>query len=192
MEVVQLGNPVLREKARPVEVVTDELRAMISEMFDTMIAADGVGLAAPQIGKSLRLFVLIADDDVRRVFINPQITATSSELVAYEEGCLSMPKFYEKIMRPESVTIQALNEKGKPFVLEAEGFLARIIQHENDHLDGVLFIDRGEPDFKKNIENTFAKRALRREEKKNQKQAKQQKIAAKKAVHEEKDSSENA
>ena len=86
------------------------------------------------------MFVLIADDDVRRVFINPQIISTSTEVSEYEEGCLSIPKVYEKITRPVKVTVQALNENGKPFTLEADGLLARIIQHEYDHLEGILYI----------------------------------------------------
>lgn len=176
-----MGNPVLREKSLPVEEVNDEIRSMIAEMFDLMIEAQGVGLAAPQVGKLLRMFVIIADDEIRRVFINPQIIATSQNLVPYEEGCLSIPKVYENIMRPEKITVNALNEKGKPFTLEADGLLARIIQHEYDHLEGMVFIDRGDPDFKKKTEESFERREKRRQEKAMQKQHKQQRIAAKKA-----------
>lgn len=181
MEIVHLGNPVLREKSLPVKEVNDEIRSMIAEMFDLMIEAQGVGLAAPQVGKLLRMFVIIADDEIRRVFINPQIIATSQNLVPYEEGCLSIPKVYENIMRPEKITVNALNEKGKPFTLEADGLLARIIQHEYDHLEGMVFIDRGDPDFKKKTEESFERREKRRQEKAMQKQHKQQRIAAKKA-----------
>ena len=176
-----MGNPVLREKSLPVEEVNDEIRSMISEMFDLMIEAQGVGLAAPQVGKLLRMFVVISDDDVRRVFINPQIISTSQNLVPYDEGCLSVPQVYENIMRPEKITVNALNEKGKPFTLEADGLLARIIQHEYDHLEGIVFIDRGDPDFKKKTEESFEKREKRRQEKALQKKLKQQRIAAKKA-----------
>ncbi len=176
-----MGNPVLREKSLPVKEVNDEIRSMIAEMFDLMIEAQGVGLAAPQVGKLLRMFVIIADDEIRRVFINPQIIATSQNLVPYEEGCLSIPKVYENIMRPEKITVNALNEKGKPFTLEADGLLARIIQHEYDHLEGMVFIDRGDPDFKKKTEESFERREKRRQEKAMQKQHKQQRIAAKKA-----------
>ncbi|MDD6487616.1 MAG: peptide deformylase [Spirochaetales bacterium] len=179
MEVVQLGDPVLRQKAEPVTEFTDELRSFINEMFDTMIEAEGVGLAAPQVGKSSRFFVIIADDDVRRVFINPQIISTSAELVPFEEGCLSIPKVYEKIMRPEKVTVQAQDEFGKKFLLEADGLLARAIQHENDHLDGILYIDKGDADFKKKVEEQFAKREERRKAKQAQKKAKQAKLQAK-------------
>lgn len=179
LHIYKLGEPVLRQKAQPIDNVTDEIKALAEEMLETMIEANGVGLAAPQIGKSIRMFVIIADDDVRRVFINPQIISTSSELVDYEEGCLSIPEVYESIKRPAKVTIQALNEKGKPFTLEADGFLARIIQHENDHLDGTVFIDRGDADFAKKTADKFAKRAEHYAKKQAEKEAKAKRIAAK-------------
>ena len=135
LDVAKLGEEVLRKKAEPVAEINDEIRALVEDMFETMIEKDGVGLAAPQIGKSLRLFVVIADDDVRRVFINPQIISTSAEMVDFEEGCLSVPQVYESISRPKKVTVQAFNENGRPFTLEADGLLARVIQHEYDHLD---------------------------------------------------------
>lgn len=175
-----MGEDVLRQKAVPLTEVTDEIRALVEEMFETMIAENGVGLAAPQIGKSIRLFVLMADDNVRRVFINPQIIATSAETCSFEEGCLSVPKIWESIVRPAKVTVQALNEQGKPFILEADGYLARIIQHEYDHLEGILFIDRGDPEFKKKAEEAFTRREQRRAEKEKAKAAKQAKIEAKK------------
>src|SRR5574344_1454090 len=140
MKVYTMGEDVLRQKAVPLTEVTDETRLLIDDMFTTMIAENGVGLAAPQIGTSIRLFVLMADDAIRRVFINPQIVATSAETTSFEEGCLSVPKIWAPIVRPSKITVQALNEYGKPFILEAEGYLARIIQHEYDHLEGVLFI----------------------------------------------------
>ncbi len=148
MNIVHLGDDLLRQKSLPVEEVTDEVRAFISDMFETMRKADGIGLAAVQVGKLLRIFVVCADDDVDRVFINPQIVATSQEQTSYEEGCLSIPNTYEKILRPERITIQALNERGRPFTIEAEGLLARVIQHEYDHLEGLVFIDRGDETFR--------------------------------------------
>ena len=152
------------------------------------VEADGVGLAAPQIGKSIRMFVAMADDDVKRVFINPQIIKTSEEVSDYEEGCLSIPQVYESITRPTRVTIQALNEKGRPFTLEADGLLARIIQHEYDHLDGILYIDRGDKDFAEKTEAQFKKRAERAAQKAKEKEAKARKIAAKLAAKEAKKS----
>ena len=184
LDVVKLGDDFLRKTVAPVTEVNDEIRKLIDDMFDTMIELNGVGLAGPQAGISKRLFVVIADDDVRRVFINPQIIQTSQEMCDYDEGCLSIPQVYETIQRPAKVTVQALNEKGKPFTLEADGLLARIIQHENDHLDGKLFIDRGDPEFAKKTEEQFKKRAERAEQKKKEKEAKERRIAAKIAAKE--------
>ncbi len=182
LDITKLGEEVLRKTAEPVKEVNDEIRKLAQDMFETMIEAEGVGLAAPQIGKSLRMFVLIADDDVRRVFINPQIIKTSEETGPYDEGCLSVPQVYETIERPLRVTVQALNENGRPFTLEADGLLARIIQHENDHLNGVLFIDRGDKEFAEKTTAQFKKRAERAEQRRLEKEAKERKIAAKLAA----------
>ena len=181
LKIYKLGEEVLRQKSVPIkdEEINDELRTLAEEMFETMDAANGVGLACPQIGKNIRMFVAMADDDVRRVFINPQIIATSDDSVPYEEGCLSVPQVYENIMRPSKVTVQAQDQNGKKFTLEAEGLLARIIQHENDHLEGVIFIDRGDADFAKKTAEQFAKRAERAAQKAAEKEAKAKKIAAK-------------
>ena len=184
LEITKLGEEVLRKKAEPVPEVNDENRKLADDMLETMIDANGVGLAGPQVGKSLRLFVAMSDDDVKRVFINPQIIKTSEELCDYEEGCLSIPQVYENIQRPARVTVQAINENGKPFTLEAEGLLARIIQHEYDHLDGILYIDRGDKDFAEKTEAQFKKRAERAAQKAKEKEAKARKIAAKLAAKE--------
>ena len=186
LRITKLGEEVLRKKSVPVlpEEINDKFRALLSEMFTTMDEANGVGLAAPQININKRFFVVTADDDVRRVFINPEIISTSAELSEYEEGCLSIPKIYETIARPAKVTVQALDENGKHFTLDAEGLLARIIQHENDHLDGIVFIDRGDAEFAKKAEETMKKRQVRYEEKIKAKEAKERKIAAKKAAKE--------
>jgi peptide deformylase len=184
LDIVKLGEDILREKAEPVAEVNDEIRQLAEDMFDTMIEADGVGLAGPQVGKKLRMFVAMADDDVRRVFINPQIIKTSEELGDYDEGCLSIPQVYETIRRPVKVTVQALNENGKPFTLDADGLLARIIQHEYDHLDGIVFIDRGDKDFAEKTTAQFKKRQERAEQKRKEKEAKARKIAAKIAAKE--------
>ena len=188
MKVLTLGDELLRQKSEPVEEVTPELKALADEMFKTMIEAQGVGLAAPQVGILKRMFVLIADDDVRRVFINPQIIKTSEEVSDYDEGCLSIPQVYETISRPVKVTVQALNEKGRPFTLDADGLLARIIQHEYDHLDGILYIDRGDKAFAEKTEQQFKRRAERAKEKEKAKAAKAAKIAAKIAAKEAKKS----
>lgn len=175
---------MLREKAQPVAEVTDEIRKLTTDMFEAMIAADGAGLAGPQVDRALRLFVVIADDNVRRVFINPQIIATSEELSDYEEGCLSIPGVWETIKRPAKVTVQALNEDGKPFTLEAEGLLARVIQHEYDHLDGIMFIDRGDPAFAEKTKEQFKNRQERAAKKRIEREAKERSIAAKIAAKE--------
>lgn len=186
LDITKLGEDILRQVAQPVPEVNDEIRQLAEDMFETMIAADGVGLACPQIGKSLRMFVLIADDDVRRVFINPQIIKTSEERCDYDEGCLSIPQIYETISRPKAITVQATNEQGKPFTLEAEGFLARIIQHEYDHLEGILYIDRGDKAFAEKTVEQFKKRAERTAKKEKEREAKARKIAAKIAAKEQK------
>ena len=192
LDITKLGEDILRQVAQPVPEVNDEIRQLAEDMFETMIAADGVGLACPQIGKSLRMFVLIADDEVRRVFINPQIIKTSEERCDYDEGCLSIPQIYETISRPKSITVQATNEQGKPFTLEAEGFLARIIQHEYDHLEGILYIDRGDKTFAEKTENQFKKRAERAAQKAKEREQKQARIAAKIAAKENKKNSKKA
>ncbi len=184
LEITKLGEEILRKKAEPVAEVTDEIRKLADDMLETMIEANGVGLAGPQVGKNLRIFVAMADDDVKRVFINPQIIKTSEEVEEYEEGCLSIPQVYESITRPSRVTVQALNEKGRPFTLDADGLLARIIQHEYDHLDGILYIDRGDKDFAEKTEVQFKKRAERAAQKAKEKEAKARKIAAKIAAKE--------
>ena len=145
LEIVTYGNEILAQKAEPVKEFTPELAAFVEELYDTMVKGHGVGLAANQVGKLLRIFVTGVDGDKQRVFINPEIIATSPEEADYEEGCLSLPGLYTKVKRPASVKIQAYNERGRPFTLEAKDFLARVILHEYDHLNGVLFIDRLSP-----------------------------------------------
>ena len=186
MKIYKLGEEVLRKKAVPVqpEEINDPLRETFNEMFETMLEADGVGLAAPQIGDSRRYFVIISDDDVRRVFINPQIISTSNDLCDYDEGCLSLPGFNETIKRPSKVTVQALNENGKPFTLDAEGLLARIIQHEYDHLEGIMYIDRGDPNFAADVTEKMKKRLERAAKKEAEKARKAASIAAKIAAKE--------
>lgn len=185
MRITKLGEEVLRQKCEPVKMdeINDELRALLDEMFETMISANGVGLAAPQVGIAKRFFVLQSDDNVRRVFINPEIIKTSEETAGYEEGCLSLPGFSENITRPVKISVSAINENGKPFVIEdADGLLARIIQHENDHLDGILYIDRGEENFKQEVIETMQHRAERAAKKAAAKEAKMRSIEAKKAA----------
>jgi peptide deformylase len=136
------SDATLRKKAAPVKNIDDELRKTALEMIESMRKEKGVGLAGPQIGLLKRIFVTHAEGDSARVFINPTIIWTSQEQVKREEGCLSVPGIWADVTRPESVKIQAWNEKGRAFTLETSGILARVIQHEYDHLEGILFIDR--------------------------------------------------
>ncbi|MCX7654901.1 MAG: peptide deformylase [Treponemataceae bacterium] len=150
MQIYTLGHEVLRQKALPVQDINGEIASIVKEMRETMYAGRGIGLAGPQVGLLQRIFVVHIEGDIPRVFINPSIIQTSPELVEYEEGCLSIPGLYGEIKRPEAVRIQAWNEWGRPFTLDADGLLARVIQHEYDHLEGILFIDRlSEPKRKK-------------------------------------------
>ncbi|MDR2021306.1 MAG: peptide deformylase [Treponema sp.] len=141
-EILTVGNELLRVKAEPVGRIGPEYVKLAAEMIEAMHQGKGVGLAGPQIGLSKRIFVIHAEGDVPRVFINPSIIETSQDMVKYEEGCLSVPGVWAEVVRPSAIRIQAWNEKGRPFTLDAGGLLARIIQHEYDHLEGILFIDR--------------------------------------------------
>jgi peptide deformylase len=142
MEILLLGHEALKQKAAPITRIDAEVAKVAEELIDLMHKGRGVGLAGPQAGLPQRIFVVHVEKDEPRVFINPSLLETSPETASYEEGCLSIPGIWADVVRPEKVKIQAWNEKGKPFVLEANGILARVILHEYDHLDGVLFIDR--------------------------------------------------
>ncbi|HLX69628.1 MAG TPA: peptide deformylase [Verrucomicrobiae bacterium] len=160
LKVVKYGDPVLRKKGARIESITPEIKKLIGDMFETMYAAKGVGLAAQQIGQALQLTVI----DVRGVtdrpstlelkgkaadvaefmplvLINPELTLVGDQ-AAGPEGCLSFPEVFAEISRPEFVDVKALNEKGKPIEFRAGGLLGRAVQHEADHLNGILFIDR--------------------------------------------------
>jgi peptide deformylase len=143
--ILHYPDPRLRQKALPIEHITPELERLIDDMAETMYAAPGVGLAATQIGEPHRLFLvdIAAEDEPSNliVFINPEILRKEGEQCG-PEGCLSFPGVSEEIKRAAKVSVHALNQKGEPFELTAEGLLAVAIQHESDHLDGVLMIDR--------------------------------------------------
>jgi peptide deformylase len=162
LPIVKYGHPVLRKKGERIETVTPEIKQLIADMFETMHANHGIGLAAQQIGQALQLTVIdvsAVEDrpstlelkgkpaDVTKimplVLINPEITPVGEPATA-GEGCLSFPEVFSEITRPESVDVKALNEKGKPIEFRAGGLLARAVQHETDHLNGILFIDRME------------------------------------------------
>jgi peptide deformylase len=154
LPIVTYNDAVLREKAEVIATFDKGLMELIDDMFETMYEAHGVGLAAPQIGKSIRLFVIdadamIEDDDPDAeklrigptAFINPQIVKMSDVKVPLDEGCLSLPDLRETVIRPDSLTIKYKDRDFNDCELEASGWLARVIQHEYDHLDGVLFFD---------------------------------------------------
>lgn len=131
----------LNTKAEAITEITDELVSLAREMVETMHEAKGIGLAGPQVGRMDRLFVVHVPEDEPRVFINPRITAVSPDQGPYEEGCLSIPGVYADVRRPLEISVEAWDEKGRQFQLDAEGILARVIQHEHDHLDGILFFE---------------------------------------------------
>jgi len=152
----------LRQKAAPVASITPEIQKLVDDMAETMYAAPGVGLAATQIGEAHRIFLIdiAAEDEPSNlhVFINPEITKIEGEHVG-PEGCLSFPGISEDIKRASKVAVRALNREGKPFELAAEGLLAVAIQHENDHLDGVLMIDRMGMLKKRIVQRKMSKRS---------------------------------
>ncbi|MFP5298244.1 MAG: peptide deformylase [Actinomycetota bacterium] len=141
LPIRQFGDPVLRQKAAEIEEITDIHRRLIQDMLDTMREAPGVGLAGPQVGVMERIFVWETEDGYGAV-INPTITSTSEEKIEGEEGCLSIPGLYYNVARSYRITVEGLDENGDAATWELEDFKARIFQHEIDHLDGVLFIDR--------------------------------------------------
>lgn len=136
-----LGSPVLRERSEPVDVVTDDTRDLIDDLFETMYAAKGIGLAANQVGVATRIAVVDTGGETRLALINPRVVESQGE-ERQEEGCLSIPDLYGEVARPAVAEVEALDRKGNLFRVRAEGLLARAIQHEIDHLDGVLFVDR--------------------------------------------------
>lgn len=153
----------LRDPGKEVVEFDAELHQLIEDMAETMYAAPGVGLAAPQLGVSKRLFIVdVASHDDEpsdlRVFINPEIIATEGN-TTFNEGCLSFPGVREDIDRPERVTVRAVDKDGKPFELEAEGLLATVIQHENDHLNGELMIDHLSVLRRRMVHRVMSKRA---------------------------------
>ncbi len=142
------GDPILRKTAKSVEKFDSELEQFVQEMIETMREEDGVGLAAPQVGESIRLAVIDASGGEREpyVLINPEIVYFSEDKEDYDEGCLSIPGINLIVNRPSRVTVKAQNQKGEQYTIEnAEGLLARALQHEIDHLNGILFIDHVSP-----------------------------------------------
>ena len=154
LEILHYPDPRLKTVAEPVREVNDDIKKLVEDMAETMYAAPGIGLAANQIGVLLRIFIIdIADEDEPsdlKVFINPEILSADGTQL-FTEGCLSFPGASEEIKRAERIVVRALDAQGKPFELEADGLLAVAIQHENDHINGVLMIDKVGPIKKRKI-----------------------------------------
>ena len=158
LPILTYPNPVLTKQAEPIEEVTEELVELSKSMFETMYAAPGIGLAAPQVGVSKRLIVVDVGEEDRRplALINPEITERKGKIV-YTEGCLSLPGIVDDVNRAQRVVVKALDIEGKPQEIEAEELLAVCLQHEIDHLDGILFIDR-----LSSLKRTYYRRKLKK------------------------------
>ena len=154
LPVLVAPDPRLKLQARRVAAVDDALRRLMDDMLDTMYAAPGIGLAAPQVGRPLRIIVVdVAHEDEERQplrIANPEILWRSDELATYNEGCLSLPEHYADVTRPKAIRLRYLDHRNEAGELEAEGLLATVIQHEMDHLEGILFVDHLSP-LKRNI-----------------------------------------
>ena len=161
LKVRKYGDPLLRRRATPVREVTPEIRRIVADMVETMYDEVGIGLAAPQVGISKRLIV-IADEEGRGVqaLLNPTIVDRGGEMTG-EEGCLSIPGVFAPVTRAAWVKVEARSVDGKPLAINARGLRARVLQHEIDHLDGVLFIDRVEPMLRDRIKRKIKKEGLR-------------------------------
>ena len=158
LKIETLGSDVLRKRCATIAVFDKKLEDLAIAMIDSMHNSDGIGLAGPQVGVEKRIFVCHVPEDDPRIFINPDIIGTSQEISPYEEGCLSIPGVYSDVMRPRSITLQAWTLEGKPFRMEAEGILARVIQHEMDHLKGILFIDHLSEKKRQRVVSLYEKR----------------------------------
>ena len=160
LEILEYPDPRLRTKAETVAVVDDRVRAIISDMFDTMYDAPGIGLAATQVNVHERIVVIDVSEDKSEplVFINPEVTVLEGEPETMQEGCLSVPGFYEEVTRIEHCLVKALDRDGKPFELECRGLLAVCIQHEIDHLEGKLMVDYISPLKRNRIKDKLEKK----------------------------------
>ena len=168
LPILNFPDPRLRTKAKPVEVVDDQIRTLAADMLETMYAAPGIGLAASQVDRHIQLIVMDLSEEKNQpmVFINPRITPLTEDTQPYEEGCLSVPQIFDKVERPARVKIEALDLDGKTFTLEADGLLAVCIQHEMDHLVGKLFVDYLSPLKRQRIREKIAKAERIREKEK--------------------------
>jgi peptide deformylase len=164
LEILEFPDPRLRTVAAPVDEVTDATRALIDDMLETMYDAPGIGLAATQVNVHQRILVIDVSEDHTepRVFINPEVEVLDPQLGEYDEGCLSVPGFYETVNRPQRVRVSALDRNGEPYTEELDGLLAICLQHEIDHLDGKLFVDYLSPLKRNRIRKKLEKDQRRR------------------------------
>lgn len=173
LPIIQVPDPRLRLVSEPVERIDRQILALLDDMLETMYVAPGVGLAAIQVAVPKRLIVIDTargDEEPKRpmFFINPEIVWASEEMSVYEEGCLSVPDFYEEVKRPERVRARYLDRSGKPVEIEAEGFLATVLQHEIEHLEGGLFIDHLSRLRRERVIKKLIKAARREDERHNE------------------------
>ncbi len=161
LKIYYYGHPILRKRCEPITEITDEIRKLAKDMIETMDKNDGIGLAAPQVGRSIRMFVLrnyVYTEDGQwtlsepKVYINPKLSSPGEHLLMDTEGCLSLPGLRLHISRPDKITVEAMDLDGKIFVEELEGYNARVRMHENDHINGVLFVDRIDVNARKKID----------------------------------------
>ena len=164
LKIYYYGHPILRKRCEPVKEITDEIRKLAQDMIETMDKNDGIGLAAPQVGHSIRMFVLrnyIPSEDGHwtlsepKVYINPKLSNPSECFISDTEGCISLPGLRLHVSRPDKITIEAMDLEGKTFIEELEGYNARVRMHENDHINGVLFIDRIDVNTRNKIDPTL-------------------------------------
>ena len=164
LNILEFPDPRLRTVAEPVTEVTDEIRQLCADMLETMYEAPGIGLAATQVNVHKRLLVCDVSDSGTepQIFINPEIEVSGVELSSYEEGCLSVPGYFEEVERPSKVLIKALNEKGEAFEMEMDGLLSTCVRHEIDHLNGKLFVDYISPIKRQRIRSKLEKQHKKR------------------------------
>jgi peptide deformylase len=159
LRIRTFGDPALRQRARPIDRVTRLHRRLVSDMLETMRAAPGVGLAGPQVGVIERVVVWEVDEE-HGAIINPVLIDPSEEMLTAEEGCLSLPGLAYPVERHARITVEGIDQRGRPLHIEAEDYLARVFQHEIDHLDGVLFIDRLPEELRREARRKLTRQAL--------------------------------
>lgn len=162
LKIVKYGDNLLRAHSQIVKDINDDIISLVDGMFDSMYKNKGIGLAGVQVGKLWRVFITHVPDDKPRIFINPEILETSIEEVVFEEGCLSLPSIYTNVVRSFNIQLQALDKRGKPFRLQADSMLARVILHELDHFDGILFIDHIDKKNQQKILKSLKKKAIKK------------------------------